>query len=296
MFHSFLQWYAYVCIIYGSSGIHFLQGNDLPFSKLKSLIEDPAVQVRLEVLRKFMKIISNLEDGSVSFLYELFHSIIDFKSSQVIILRKKVEKNSPFGKFLRMVLMNVRRMSYPQVHYLYRQLCTYVGEFVRSRKKSVAIIPAEQILRTPSSSSATTTPTSSSAVKDDSSSSGTPNSSLIAPITVLQDVWPSSVGSSKPFKASTKPSQQPNPYKFRGLEIFQRMIDRGRKNSSGLDYFTQYTTVCNWQMEFGPRTGFAKITWGEEETCCTSHWSTKVIEKFVAAQPSAKNRLPSVSG
>lgn len=187
-----------------------------------------------------MKIISNLEDGSVSFLYELFHSIIDFKSSQVIILRKKVEKNSPFGKFLRMVLMNVRRMSYPQVHYLYRQLCTYVGEFVRSRKKSVGIIPSEQIPRTPSSSS--TTPTSSSTVKDDSSSSGTPNTSSTAPITVLQDVWPSSVGTSKPFKTNTKPSQQPNPYKFRGLEIFQRMIDRGRKNSSGLDYFSQYTT------------------------------------------------------
>lgn len=221
-----------------------LQVNDMPFAKFKALIEDPASQVRPEVQRKFMKIISNLEEGNVSFLYELFHSIIDFKSSQIIVLRKKVEKSSPFGKFLRMVLMNVRRMSYPQVHYLYRQLCAYVGDFMKMRKKSIGVIPSEVAPRKSAATSVASTPTSTKSDKEDPLAiTSSPAVTPTTPVVLSEIPTP---GTSKSIKSITKLSQQqPNPYKFRGLEIFQRMTDRSRKNvqsSLGFDIFAQYTT------------------------------------------------------
>lgn len=65
----------------------------------------------------------NLEESNPCFLNELVVSIIDMiDTSQTIILRKRVSKGSPVGKFLRMVMLNIRKMSYSQISYVYKQL------------------------------------------------------------------------------------------------------------------------------------------------------------------------------
>jgi hypothetical protein len=107
----------------------------LSYPELKELIQSPTHKVRPEVFKRFNRILSNLEPGNSYFLYELIYSIISIESAQTVILKKKIGRNSPFGKFLRSVYMNIRRMSYPQVHFLYCQLSQYLNT---KRKKASA--------------------------------------------------------------------------------------------------------------------------------------------------------------
>jgi len=108
----------------------------MTFPELKEAIQSPVHKVRPEVIKKFNRILSNLEPGNSYFLYELIYSVISIENSQTVILKKKIGKNSPFGKFLRSVYMNIRRMSYPQVHFLHSQFSLYLNN--KRKKTSVS--------------------------------------------------------------------------------------------------------------------------------------------------------------
>ncbi|XP_035704573.1 uncharacterized protein LOC110844850 isoform X2 [Folsomia candida] len=97
------------------------------FVELKSILEKPVHAVRPEVLKKFNRIVSNLEPNNSYFLYELANSIVTMEASQMVVLKKRIAKNSPFGKFLRGIYLNVKKLSYPQVDFMYKQLLSFLG-------------------------------------------------------------------------------------------------------------------------------------------------------------------------
>ena len=98
------------------------------------MIEEPKNAVRPEILKRFNKVLQNLEEVNASFFYELVHSVIDVESTQTNILRKRITKTSPIGKFLRVVLLNLRKMTYPQALYLYQQFIAYLQPTIEFKK------------------------------------------------------------------------------------------------------------------------------------------------------------------
>ena len=99
----------------------------MSYKDLRSQIRNPLNAVPTEILLSFFRITENLDDENPCFLYELVHSVIDLiDASQIIILKKRITKNSPIGKFLRLVLLSIRKMSYPQVFHVYKQVCLYI--------------------------------------------------------------------------------------------------------------------------------------------------------------------------
>jgi len=99
----------------------------MSYKDLRSQIRNPVNGVPQEIMLSFFRITENLDDENPCFLYELVHSIIDLiDSTQVIILKKRIMKNSPIGKFLRLVLLSIRKMPYPQVFHVYKQVCLHI--------------------------------------------------------------------------------------------------------------------------------------------------------------------------
>lgn len=111
-----------------------MQSYNLTFADLKSTLNHPSIKdlVNPELLENFDRATTTLIEGDAFFLYELAKSILDTGGANHL-LQKKIAKNSPFGKFLRTVLLNIRKMSYPQILHLYQNLLDYVGVSVHSK-------------------------------------------------------------------------------------------------------------------------------------------------------------------
>jgi len=101
----------------------------MSFKDLISLYKEHWRILPAEVVVSFLRIVDNLDEENSCFLNELVVSVIDMidpATAQTIMLRKRIIKGSPVGKFVRLVMLSVRKMTYPQISYCYKQLWAYI--------------------------------------------------------------------------------------------------------------------------------------------------------------------------
>ncbi|CAG7827061.1 unnamed protein product [Allacma fusca] len=248
-----------------------ITSHDMSFPEFKAVIEDPKNSVRPEILKRFNKVLLNLEEVNASFLYELVHSVIDVETTQTNILRKRITKSSPFGKFLRVVLLNLRKMSYPQALYLFQQLCGYLHPTIEFKRPCWLSRSAFQSVDTVKIKTETPVVIKRE-VEDFQENIPVAQSSSVAPAEKPE--------SSKSFQShSTSKSGKPDKRRKKGLDIFLNLTQNRKKN--GLIGLSMNVKA---QYEHEKKRYQGLILPQEEETYCdTLHLRKEKIQRTLEA-------------
>ena len=121
---------------------------DLTFRQFKQTMRDPGHCLRTEVVQSVLCILQELDRNNIGFLHDFANTMIEISesSSSVTVLKKKIGKNGVFGRFVRVVLMSIRKMSYAQIAHTYRELCLYVGLVYKVEENDNEKAPATAVV------------------------------------------------------------------------------------------------------------------------------------------------------
>lgn len=105
--------------------------------------------MRSEVIQSTLTLLQELDVNNPTFLIDLTNTMIDVNNDTnninivptIVILKRKIGKESTFGKFIRMVLLGIIKMTQSQIIYCYKQLCLYCGVAYRIKPLTSLLPP-----------------------------------------------------------------------------------------------------------------------------------------------------------